>query len=155
MSLENENRNRWKIYDTKKEMLTFIILRTIDKISKFEPSEESDSRYEIGTDLSSIGVGPYHVKKVLEELGYKEDSFSKNGWEMDYWFHFQHPDPKFPPLCLSGTAIIHEMYLRGEEEDYKTYEEREEELRNDPEFQNLINKGMELLAKTEEILKES
>ena len=74
---------------------------------------------------------------------------------MDYWFHFQHPESnKYPPLCLSGTAIIHEVYLHGEEEDYVTYEEREEKLRNDPEFQKMIQDGMSLIAEAEALLKD-
>ena len=75
---------------------------------------------------------------------------------MDYWFHFQHPESdKFPPLCLSGTAIIHEMYLRGEDDDYVTYEEREEKLKNDSEFQELMRQGIDIIAKAERILEES
>lgn len=148
--MQLKHKNRWEISNTKKEMLTSIILHTIGKIANFEPTEESDSRYDVGIDLSYIGVGPYHVKNILVELGYEEDSFDDNGWQMDYWFHFQHPSPKFPPLCLSGTAIIHEMYLRGEEEDYKTYEERENELKNDLEYQNLIKQSIELLSKAKE-----
>lgn len=148
--------NYWHIKDDKqKELLKSIIIDTINEIASFEVTENSVSRYNIGIDLTNMQVGPYHIKDILEELGYKEDDFSDNGWEMDYWFHFQHPEPdKFPPLCLSGTAIIHEMYLRGEDDDYKTYAEREEELKNDPELQELIKQGMEIIAETEKILKE-
>lgn len=148
--------NYWHIKDSKqKELLKNIIIDTINEIASFEVTEDSVSRYNVGIDLTNMGVGPYHVKDILEELGYNEDDFSDNGWEMDYWFHFQHPESdKFPPLCLSGTAIIHEMYLRGEDDDYVTYVEREEKLKNDPEFQDLIKQGMAIIAETERLLKE-
>lgn len=147
------NKNRWHLSEERKAEVMKLVLETIDKIANFEITEDSETRWDIGTDLSElVGVGPYHIKEILEELGYKKDSFSDNGWEMDYWFHFQHPDSNFPPLCLSGTAIIHEMFLHGEEEDYKTYEERENALKNDTKLQDLIKRTSDLIARTEEML---
>lgn len=150
-----KEKNRWILNTKTKEKVKAMIINHIDTIAKSDV--ESISRYEVTLDLSEIpGVGPYHVKEIIEELGYNEDSFDDNGWEMDYWFHFQHPESnKFPPLCLSGTAIIHEMYLRGEDDDYVTYSEREEKLKNDTELQALIQQGMNIIAETERILKES
>lgn len=146
--------NRWHLDEAKKIEITKIIFDTITEIANFKVTEDSVSRWNVGTDLSDLGVGPYHIKDIIKSFGYKEDSFSDNGWEMDYWFHFQHPDHSFPPLCLSGTAIIHEMYLHGEDEDYETYEEREEKLKNDPELQNLIKQSMDIINETDKLLKE-
>ena len=148
-----EEKNRWLLDEETKTKVKAMVVAHIDKIAK----DELNSRWDVALDLSEIpGVGPYHVKHIIEDLGYKEDSFSDNGWEMDYWFHFQHPESdKFPPLCLSGTAIIHEMYLRGEDDDYVTYEEREEKLKNDSEFQELMRHGIDIIAKAERILEES
>lgn len=145
--------NRWHLDEAKKIEITKIILDTITEIANFKVTEDSVSRWNVGTDLSDLGVGPYHIKDIIKSFGYKEDSFSDNGWEMDYWFHL-HPDHSFPPLCLSGTAIIHEMYLHGEDEDYETYEEREEKLKNDPELQNLIKQSMDIINETDKLLKE-
>ena len=148
-----EKKNRWLLDEETKAKVKAMVVAHIDKIAK----DEINSRWDVTLDLSEIpGVGPYHVKHIIEDLGYKEDSFSDNGWEMDYWFHFRHPESdKFPPLCLSGTAIIHEMYLRGEDDDYVTYEEREEKLKNDSEFQELMRHGIDIIAKAERILEES
>lgn len=150
-----KEKNRWLIDEETKAKVKAMVVAHINKIANFDI--ESGSRYEVALDLSEIpGIGPYHVKHIIEDLGYEEDSFSDNGWEMDYWFHFQHPESdKFPPLCLSGTAIIHEMYLRGEDDDYVTYKEREEKLKNDSEFQELMRQGIDIIAKAERILKES
>lgn len=144
-----KQKNRWHLTEERKAELTKLVLATINKIASFEVTEDSaETRYEVGTDFSDIGVGPYHIIQILKDLGYKEDDYSDNGWEMDYWFHFRHPDStKFPPLCLSGTAIIHEVYLHGEDEDYETYKERE-----CLEVQELIQKGMGLLTEAEVLL---
>ena len=148
-----EEKNRWLLDEETKTKVKAMVVAHIDKIAK----DELNSRWDVALDLSEIpGVGPYHVKHIIEDLGYKEDSFSDNGWEMDYWFHFRHPESdKYPPLCLSSTAIIQEMYLRGEDDDYVTYEEREEKLKNDSEFQELMRQGIDIIAKAERILKES
>ena len=153
-----KDKNRWVLDEETEAKVKAMIVAHIDKIAKYElKTDDNDSRWDVSLDLSDIpGVGPYHVKHIIEDLGYKEDSFDDNGWQMDYWFHFQHPESdKFPPLCLSGTAIIHEMYLRGEDDDYVTYEEREERLKNDPELQKLIKQGMNIIAEAEELLHEN
>ena len=153
-----KDKNRWVLDEETEAKVKAMIVAHIDKIAKYElKTDDNDSRWDVSLDLSGIpGVGPYHVKHIIEDLGYEEDSFDDNGWQMDYWFHFQHPESdKFPPLCLSGTAIIHEMYLRGEDDDYVTYEEREEKLKNDPEFQKLIKQGMDIIAEAEELLHEN
>ena len=148
-------KNYWELNNKSKEILTKIIKKAIDDIASYTAIEGSNSRYEVGIDLTNMGVGPYHVKDILEDLGYIDDDFDTNGWQIDYWFHFQHRESdKFPPLCLSGTAIIHEMYLRGEDNDYVTYTEREERLKNDTELQKLIKQGMNIIAETERLLQE-
>ena len=153
-----KDKNRWVLDEEIEAKVKAMIVAHIDKIAKYElKTDDNDSRWDVSLDLSGIrGVGTYHVKHIIADLGYKEDSFDDNGWQMDYWFHFQHPESdKFPPLCLNGTAIIHEMYLRGEDDDYVTYEEREERLKNDPELQKLIKQGMDIIAEAEELLHEN
>lgn len=150
--------NRWILSEEKKKQVAGIITSFIDKLAEFQVTETSVSRYDVTIDLSDInGVGPYHVKEILETFfGYKEDDFSDNGWQMDYWYHFTHEESeKYPPLCLSGTAIIHEIILRGEEEDYKIYAEREALLKEDKEYQKLIQQGMDIIREAEELLKEN
>lgn len=150
-------KNRWVLDEETREKIKVMVAAHIDKIANFDVESGADTRYDVVLDLSDIpGVGPYHVDEIIKSFGYTETDFSDNGWQMDYWFHYSHPESdKFPPLCLSGTAIIHEMYLRGEEEDYKTYAEHEEKLKNDPEFQELMRQGIAIMAETERILKGS
>ena len=56
-------------------------------------------------------------------------------------------------MCLIN-AIMYEMYLHGEDENYENYEEREEKLKNDPELQNLIKQSMDIINETDKLLKE-
>lgn len=56
-------------------------------------------------------------------------------------------------MCLIN-AIMYEMYLHGEDENYETYEEREEKLKNAPELQNLIKQSMDIINETDKLLKE-
>ena len=100
------SKNRWELDDGIKEKVKTMVT---DYITNCEVTEK--------LDLSELpGVGPYHVRTILEELGYEEIDTLNAGWEMAYWFHFEHfDDDKFSPLFLFGTAIIHEMYLRKEE----------------------------------------
>lgn len=148
-------KNRWNLDDDKKEQIKSMIIAHISKIAKYELKADNDSRWDVSLDLSELpGVGPYHIENILKELGYENNNYDTNGWQMDYWFHFIHQDKKFPPLCLQGTAIIHEMYLHGEDDDYVTYAEREERFKNDPELQDLIKRGMAVIAETEKLLQE-
>lgn len=55
-------------------------------------------------------------------------------------------------MCLIN-AIMYEMYLHGEDENYETYEEREEKLKNAPELQNLIKQSMDIINETDKLLK--
>ena len=146
-------KNRWNLDNDKKEQVKSMIIAHINKIAKYELKTDNDSRWDVSLDLSELpGVGPYHIENILKELGYKNNDYDTNGWQMDYWFHFIHQDKKFPPLCLQGTAIIHEMYLHGEDEDEKTYEDLDEDLKNDTEFQELMTKGMKLIENAEKLL---
>ena len=151
-----ENKNRWLLDEETKAKVKDMIVAHIDKIAKYEFKTGSNSRWDILLDLSELpGVGPYHVECIIKDLGYKEIDSNNNGWQMDYRFHFQHPEPdKFPPLCLSGTGIIHEMYLHGEDNYYITHAECEEMIKDNPKFQGLIKQGMSIIAKAEKLLQE-
>ena len=71
-----EEKNRWLLDEETKAKLKAMVVAHIDKIAK----DELNSRWDVTLDLSEIpGVGPYHVKHIIEDLGYKEDSFSDNG----------------------------------------------------------------------------
>ena len=108
--------NRWKITNEATALITGMTIGFIDRLKGVDI--EQVSPYSITLELSDIpGIGPYHIQKILEGLGYELKSNDTNGWQGDYWYYFEHKETKeFPPLCLSGTAVIHEMTLRGQED---------------------------------------
>ena len=67
-----------------------------------------------------------------------------NGWELDYWLMFKHPDDKtFPPMQMSGTGWIHTCQLHGDEEDERLYPH----LEDNPKYADRIKHGLELISK--------
>lgn len=76
--------------------------------------------YAIGFKVDAR-IGPYHIKEVLEQdFGYTQEEQETNGWEMDYWIHMQHST--LPPICIRGTAIIHDMQVTGESLEYMAHQ---------------------------------
>lgn len=149
------SRNYYKIDDEHKTVIVQMVLETIKNISNFKVTEDSDkSRYDIGTNFTEVPfANAYIIETILTDLGYKQDDFDENGWEMDFWIHYQHKNPNYPPLCISGTGITKEIYLRGEYEDYKTYEQHrqesekfEEEFKKTPEYANIIKRVESMLG---------
>lgn len=52
------------------------------------------------------------VEKILKELGYDElklEGEETNGWQVDFWYHFNGND--LPSLCLSGSLHYGDFIL--------------------------------------------
>lgn len=83
--------NRWHLDEAKKIEITKIILDTITEIANFKVTEDSVSRWNVGTDLSDLGVGPYHIKDIIKSFGYKEDSLAimAGRWTIGFTFNIQ------------------------------------------------------------------
>lgn len=143
--LIHKQRSLYDMSDEEKRDLTDIVLVAINEVTKFDPENSEESRYDIGIDLSNIPpFNPYMVSKVLRSLGYEqlEDGFNSNGWQLDYWDSYEHHDmKKFPYMQISGTGYIHQCHLHGYEEDYNTYPH----LEDDPEYTDRIKHGIELI----------
>lgn len=149
-------KNYYHVNEESKAIITQMVLETIKNISEFKITEDSDKcRYDIGTNFTEVPyASAYVIESILGDLGYEQSDFDTNGWEMDFWIHYQHEDPNYPPLCISGTGITKEVYLRGEHEDFETYEERDEKLKADPEYQKLIQQSIDIIKRAESILGE-
>lgn len=149
-------KNYYRINEESKAVITQMVLETIKNITDFKITEHSDeSRYDIGTNFTEVPLASaYVIEDIITGLGYEQVDFDKNGWEMDFWIHYRHKDSNYPPLCISGTGITKEVYLRGEQKDFETYEERDEKLKADPEYQRLIQKGMDIIKREENIIGE-
>lgn len=125
--------------------LTDIVLVAINEVTKIDPDKRDDGSYNYGVDFSNIPpFNPYMIAATLEELGYNAECLESNGWEHDYWQSFYHPDnKKFPPMQTSGTSLIHQCRLHGNEEKCGEYPR----LEDNPEYADRIKHGLELLKK--------
>lgn len=76
---------------------------------------------ELQLDLFGLGFSPIWVLNVLEEeFNYEKYDFDSNGWEIDFWIYLERKDNKTylsncEYLCLYGTLMTFELYLRLEE----------------------------------------
>lgn len=133
--------------EIKKKYYTIVLKHMADIITC---NIEDKSRYDVALDLSNTELNPYTLGELLKDVfGYEDNNMDTNGWEMDFWIHYRHPDDSYPPLCITGTGITFELFLRGEDNDYESLEERNEKLKNDKKFQELLQKGIELCLKSE------
>lgn len=89
-----------------KEKYMPVVKEFIDKLETYEGDP-----YEIFKDFSKTELNPYTLGILLTDLGYEEDGFDQNGWEMDFWIIYKKPG--FKTLTLAGTGITFEMVLRA------------------------------------------
>ena len=103
--------NGWEVTEELREKFTPIIKEYIDKLEQTNLEDEPEQ-----LELTFQGIGPYQLSKILEELGYEEDEdcpMDTNGWELDFWMYYNHPDKKnyAEKLVISGTGITFELKL--------------------------------------------
>ena len=141
----HKQKSLYEISSKEKTDLADMILVAINEVTKFDPEKADGDRYKEGVDFSNIPpFNPHMISWVLYDLGYEEGELDTNGWELDYWLMFKHPDDKtFPPMQMSGTAWIHKCQLHGDEEDERLYPH----LEDNPEYADRIKHGLELISK--------
>lgn len=100
-------KNRYELTTDIKEKYVPIVKKFIDELEAYQGNP-----FDVCKDFSGTELNPYTLGIILTELGYEEDGFDKNGWEMDFWITYKKPG--FKTLILAGTGIIFEMVLRGE-----------------------------------------
>lgn len=66
-------------------------------------------------DLSKFDLAPCHVKEILLELGFKEDSWDSNGWEQDTWYYFSDPTNKYPAIAMFYCGYTFELKISERE----------------------------------------
>ena len=59
--------------------------------------------------LDDLDVVPYRVWKYLEELGWEQSGYDRNGWEMDFYISFKKEDE--PKLQLRGSGMYGGLYF--------------------------------------------
>lgn len=100
-------KNGYELTTDVKEKYVPIIKKFIDELEAYQGEP-----YDICKDFTRTELNPYTLGTILTELGYEEDGFDKNGWEMDFWITYKKSG--FKNLMIAGTGITFEMVLRGE-----------------------------------------
>ena len=78
---------------------------------------------ELGVDFYQSGLCPYHLRLLMEELGYEVINSDDNGWELDFWIDMKRKDEKvFPSGCermvIRGCGMTFELVLHIEDRDF-------------------------------------
>lgn len=93
--------NRWNPTDEQREKFIPIIKEYLEKV-KENPKEV--------LDLYGKGIAPYPLQTILiEDFGFEEVDFDRNGWEMDYWITLSKNGQNF---IIAGTGMTHEITLQ-------------------------------------------
>lgn len=105
-TLSEESSNNWDY----NEMLKEKYLPLINKfIAKLEMSDE-----DLELDFIGTGLAPYHLWKILEELGYKNIDLDSNGWEQDFWIKFTKKGYK--TILITACGMTQEVKISNDAE---------------------------------------
>lgn len=144
------SKNRFHLDESVRQKYVPIIREHIYKIATC--NLEDASRYDICLELSDTELNPYTLGMILVgDFGYEEEDTDTNGWEMDFWTNYRKEN--MPALCVQGCGITFDLTLRGDDDDTQEYNS-DELLKNNKEFQELIQKGIELIKETERMLQD-
>ena len=116
--------NRWDLTDELREKFKPLLTEYLDKVENLTAEQvEKMSNKELSLDLSDKGINPYQLQKLLEELGYEEDSFDRNGWQLDFWINMKRKDGRhFESYCenlvIAGCGITFELKLYIDDIDF-------------------------------------
>jgi hypothetical protein len=98
--------NRWNYIPEIKEKYLPSILEFIEKLKINDETQPV-------LDLTRSGLAPYHLWKILEELGYENDDIDDNGWEQDFWVTMKKDNA--PTIIIRGCGMTFEVSLTREE----------------------------------------
>ena len=94
----------WEAEKWKREFLRFI-----KRLESIKSENEN-------IDLTSFDLCPSNVVDILELLGWEQSDFDSNGWELDTWYDFTHPDYDFE-VGFFYCGYTFRMYLSRKEKE--------------------------------------
>jgi hypothetical protein len=106
--------NRYILTDEVKEKFLPIVQDLINQVESYN----GDNKNSPEVDLSGTEINPYTLRKLLEDIGYKEsedEDMETNGWQMDFWIYMYKPGYK--PLTISGCGITFDLKLHMKDID--------------------------------------
>lgn len=116
--------NRWKLADELREKFKPLLTEYLNKVENLTVEQiEKMTNEELGLELSDKGINPYQLQILLEELGYEENEFDTNGWQMDFWINMKRKDGKhFESHCenlvIAGCGMTFELKLYIDDIDF-------------------------------------
>lgn len=81
-------------------------------LEKVEANDQEVENPDV-LELSDTTLNPYTTWKLLEELGYHQEKFDDNGWQLDFWISMDKPGYK--RLIIGGTGITFEFKLYADD----------------------------------------
>lgn len=93
--------NRWDYNIELKEKYLPEILEYLKKLGKAE---------DVELELTGSGLAPYHLWKILEELGYTDNDIDDNGWEQDFWITLTKTNA--PGVVIEACGMTQEVRLK-------------------------------------------
>ena len=101
-------RGQWHLRDWELDLWKNKIERNISWLER---------HYQDNIDLTEENINPYQVWSILETLGWERIGYDSNGWELDHWMYFKHPDHKITLTVVScGMTFKLKLYIGDEEE---------------------------------------
>lgn len=113
--------SRWHLTDEIKGKIRPLLTEYFDKVENVTAEQvEQMTNEELGLDLSDKGINPSQLVDLLEEFGYKDIDYDRNGWEMDFWIYMKRTDGKHfdsgcENLVINGCGMTFELkiYING------------------------------------------
>ena len=107
--------NRWELTSEVKEKYTPIVREFLNKLDNMtiEKIEKADNS-EFTLDLSDTELRPYTLLELMKTLGYGDEEFEDNGWELDFWIYISNNEAKSQlteELCIRGCGMTFELNL--------------------------------------------
>lgn len=101
----------WDLTDKQRKDIKPLVEKYLNNIEELDSLEDFNENKE-KLDLTFKEISPYQLKELLEELGYEESDFDKNGWECDFWIYMlNHNKENTYKICISGCGMTFELKL--------------------------------------------
>ena len=113
--------NRWTLTNELRNEFKPKIQEFLNKMENLTDEQiEQMPNEDFMISFSDTKLNPYVLEQILKEMGYEQESFDKNGWEMDFWTRMRRKDGKtFPSmcelLCIQGCGMTFELNLAVDE----------------------------------------
>ena len=86
-----------------------------NRIEMWEALKDLCLNKDLEIDISETDLSLYRCSKILEELGFDQDSTENHGWDMFFWWTFSHES--FPSIIVNGYGYTGSLNIQFAEKD--------------------------------------